>query len=66
MINRRRFLQGIAAAAVTPSIAGASKAQAAANSLRPDAGRILDLPEGYVECLVSFHFLLLCFFAVRR
>ena len=53
MFNRRRFLKGIAAAAVTPSITSASNAKDAKIRLKPDANRILDLPEGFAYSIVS-------------
>ena len=53
MIDRRRFLKGIAAAAVTPSITSACSANDAAKPLKPDANRILDLPEGFSYSIVS-------------
>ena len=53
MFNRRRFLKGIAAAAVTPSITSACHANDAKIRLRPDANRILDLPEGFAYSIVS-------------
>jgi secreted PhoX family phosphatase len=53
MLNRRRFLKGIAAAAVTPSITSACRANDADSPLRPDANRVLDLPEGFSYNIVS-------------
>ena len=53
MYNRRRFLQGIAAAAVTPSITSACQQKATENRLRPDADQVLDLPEGFSYTIVS-------------
>ena len=53
MIDRRRFLKGIAAAAVTPSITSACSTNDAAKPLKPDANRILDLPEGFSYSIVS-------------
>ena len=53
MYDRRRFLQGIAAAAVTPSITSACNANEAETRLVPDADRILDLPEGFSYTVVS-------------
>ena len=53
MINRRRFLQSIAAAA-TPAISQACVAAAAkANTLRSDKLRIMDLPPGFDYRIVS-------------
>jgi len=48
MINRRRFLKCLAAAATTPPVA--TKAHAGNNGvgpLRADPGELLDLPEGF-------------------
>jgi secreted PhoX family phosphatase len=53
MIDRRRFLKGIAAAAVTPSITSACRAGPEASRLVPDANRILDLPQGFDYTIVS-------------
>jgi len=53
MINRRRFLKGIAAAAVTPSITTACEDARETSRLVPDANRTLDLPEGFSYAIVS-------------
>ena len=53
MLDRRNFLKGIAAAAVTPSITSSCRANDAANPLKPDANRILDLPEDFSYSIVS-------------
>jgi uncharacterized protein len=53
MLSRRRFLKGIAAAAVTPSVTGACKPHATENQLKPDADGILDLPDGFSYTIVS-------------
>jgi len=54
MINRRRFLKCLAAAATTPPVA--TKAHAGNNGvgpLRADPGELLDLPEGFSYRIVS-------------
>ena len=50
MIDRRRFLKAVAAAAVTPALRDARAAQA---GLRSDPARVLDLPDGYEYSVVS-------------
>ena len=54
MINRRRFLQSIAAAAVTPGLAQAGGANAnRLPRLRRDPNKILKLPKGFSYTVVS-------------
>ena len=54
MLNRRRFLQSIAAAATTPVIAPACAAtQAAQANLVSDPRKIFDLPSGFSYTVVS-------------
>ena len=54
MLNRRRFLQSIAAAATTPVIAPACAAtQAAQANLVSDPRKIFDLPPGFSYTVVS-------------
>ncbi len=54
MINRRRFLQCLAAAATTPPIGRAAHAGGhGIGPLRPDPGELLDLPEGFSYRVVS-------------
>jgi hypothetical protein len=53
-MDRRRFLQSIAIAAITPTHSLASRADdASIGSLRSDPNRILDLPDGYHYKVVS-------------
>jgi uncharacterized protein len=54
MINRRRFLQSIAASAAIPAMgAGCAAAGPLFGDLRPDLGRIFDLPQGFAYQVVS-------------
>jgi secreted PhoX family phosphatase len=54
MINRRRFLQCLAVAAVTPPLARTAYANATGTtSLRPDPDGLLDLPDGFSYRVVS-------------
>jgi len=54
MINRRRFLQSIAAAAATPAVTQSCRSNAAeAMQLRADEGKILDLPEDFSYRIIS-------------
>ena len=54
MINRRRFLQCLAVAAVTPPLARTAHASAVgAAPLRPDPDGLLDLPPGFSYRIVS-------------
>ena len=54
MINRRRFLKCLAAAAASPPLAGAARAgETVIGPLRPDAGELLDLPDGFSYRIVS-------------
>ena len=54
MINRRRFLQCLAAAAASPAAArDANARETALGPLRPDPGEVLDLPEGFSYRIVS-------------
>jgi secreted PhoX family phosphatase len=54
MINRRRFLQCLAAAAASPAAArDADARETALGPLRPDPGELLDLPEGFSYRIVS-------------
>ena len=50
MIDRRVFLQGVLAAATTPSLAVASRS---GDLLVPDPNEVLDLPEGFSYQIVS-------------
>ena len=50
MLNRRRFLQAIAAAATTPVFAQGCQSN---NALRADPNKIMDLPPGYSYTVVS-------------
>lgn len=54
ILQRRRFLQSLAIAAATPSVASAvGEAAASLGSLRPDPDRIMDLPAGFSYRIVS-------------
>jgi hypothetical protein len=54
MINRRRFLQSIAAAAITPSLTQSCRSGAFhLPALLPDANGIIDVPEGFSYTVVS-------------
>lgn len=54
MINRRRFLQCLAAAAAGPVAArAADSGETTLGPLRPDPGELLDLPEGFSYRVVS-------------
>jgi secreted PhoX family phosphatase len=54
MINRRRFLQCLAAAAASPPIARSARAgEFGFGPLEPDPGKLLDLPEGFSYRVVS-------------
>jgi secreted PhoX family phosphatase len=54
MITRRRFLQSVAAAAVTPALTLSCEAKrSTAGLLRPDPNQIIDLPEGFSYTVVS-------------
>jgi len=54
MLNRRRFLQSIAAAAAAPALTQSCGAtELRPQSLRPDPGKILDLPDGFSYRVVS-------------
>ncbi len=54
MLNRRRFLKSIAAAAATPALVQAGRAASAGVApLRPDPQRILDLPPEFSYRIVS-------------
>jgi len=54
MINRRRFLQCLAAAAASPAAArNADASVSVLGSLRPDPSEQLDLPEGFSYRIVS-------------
>jgi secreted PhoX family phosphatase len=58
MLNRRRFLQTIAVAATIPSARAAtikSSASVGFGNLRPDANRVLDLPQGFSYEVISRH-----------
>ncbi len=53
-MDRRRFLQSLAAAAASPALSLQSRArQQASDALRPDPNGLLDLPEGYSYTVVS-------------
>ncbi len=54
MINRRHFLQSIAAAAATPALTqGYVATRMLDGELLPDADRILDLPAGFTYTIIS-------------
>ncbi|MGI9236062.1 MAG: alkaline phosphatase PhoX [Woeseiaceae bacterium] len=54
MLNRRRFIQSIAAAATAPAIAQSCRAaDERIGELRPDGNKLLDLPEGYRYRVIS-------------
>lgn len=54
MLNRRRFLQSVAAAATAPALTQACRSTDAQQSkLRPDAAGILDLPAGFSYRVIS-------------
>ncbi|MGB5447586.1 MAG: alkaline phosphatase PhoX [Woeseiaceae bacterium] len=55
MLNRRRFIQSIAAAAAAPSLTQSCAAASMTRfgDLRPDADRIIDLPNGFSYRVVS-------------
>ena len=54
MLNRRRFIQSIAAAAATSALTQACRATGlSAGGLRPDPGKILDLPTGFSYRVIS-------------
>ncbi len=54
MLNRRRFIQSIAAAAVTPAMPRPSRAtDRLLGVLRPDSNGILDLPDGFDYRVIS-------------
>jgi secreted PhoX family phosphatase len=54
MLNRRRFIQSIAAAAAAPTMTQSCAAtELSLGGLRPDAGKILDLPDGFRYRVVS-------------
>ncbi len=52
MLNRRRFLQSLAAAASIP-VASCASAKAAFSPLKPDPDQLLDLPEGFEKTIIS-------------
>jgi secreted PhoX family phosphatase len=56
MIDRRRFLQCVVAAAAAPA-AGCTRQpdRASADDLRPDPNKLFDLPEGFSYTVVSRH-----------
>jgi len=53
LINRRRFLHGLAAASVAPRASARAGRTAGFGPLRPDPGRILDLPEGFSYSIIA-------------
>ncbi len=54
MLNRRRFLQSLAAAAtLPPGAAACSGAARGFGALRPDPNQLLDLPDGFEMSIVS-------------
>jgi len=54
MINRRRFLQSITAAAATPALTFTSKPTRASSAALPaDPNQIIDVPEGFSYAVVS-------------
>lgn len=54
LINRRRFLKSIAAAASAPTVLGACRSsQLRPTALAPDPHRLLDLPQGFEWHVVS-------------
>ena len=53
-LNRRRFVQSLAIAAVSPAIAMSERAESSPlGELRPDPDRIIDLPTGFSYRIVS-------------
>jgi secreted PhoX family phosphatase len=53
-LNRRRFVQSLAIAAVSPAIAMSERAESSPlGELRPDPDRIIDLPSGFSYRIVS-------------
>lgn len=55
MIDRRRFIQAIAAAATLPATDRDARANSGFGPLRPDPGEILDLPSGFSYHVISEH-----------
>lgn len=54
MINRRRFVQSLVVAAASPAMSASCRARDPhVGSLRPDPGRLLDLPESFAYTVVS-------------
>lgn len=53
MINRRKFLQGIAFAAASPRAVATGRAKSELGRLQADPERILDLPRGFTYRIVS-------------
>lgn len=53
MLNRRRFLLSITAAAAAPATLHAANTRALLGPLRPDPQRLLDVPEGFRVDVVS-------------
>jgi secreted PhoX family phosphatase len=54
MLNRRRFLKSIVAAAATPALTQSCRAaELLLGDLRPDPDKILDLPDGFSYRIVS-------------
>ncbi len=54
MLNRRRFIQSIVAAAAAPAVPAACRAAAdGPGGLRADPDRLLDLPDGYSYRVIS-------------
>jgi secreted PhoX family phosphatase len=54
MVNRRRFIQSIAAAAASPAlVTGCAAIRPQTSVLRSDPGKVLDLPPGYSYRVIS-------------
>ncbi len=54
MLNRRRFVQSLIAAAASPAVSPLSRASSMeVGALRPDPQQILDLPDGFSYAIVS-------------
>ncbi len=53
MLDRRRFLKSIVAAATTPTLVRAEAGASPLGPLRPDSNRLLDIPDGFRLDVVS-------------
>jgi secreted PhoX family phosphatase len=54
MLTRRRFLQSVTIAAITPALTiSCDSSRSAKALLRPDPNRVIDLPDGYSYTVVS-------------